>query len=338
MVLSGGLAVGGLVLKTSSLRLVLLESAALLALLLVWQSSQNRAASRVYLAAVLISAAAVISGSLLLNAGKPGWASALLSVGFAMKLGLVPLYLWLPQVAEATPASVAGLVVSVIDVVAFSELWLLKASNALPAITGLWLALAVLSALGGAILMLAQHDLKRLLAFSSIEDMGYLVLGVFAGGQWGMAGALVGVMVHALAKALLFASLVAPEAEGAVSFEQRGMAARYPLAGASFLVGMLTMLGVPLTWSFSARWRLYISAAEISPLLLFAFLLASALALLAYARALVVFWWGTSNSTTREPPIRSTALNLALLALILALFVGGLWPELIPGLSRLLGG
>jgi len=338
MALSGGLAVGGLVLKTSGLRLVLLESAALLALLLVWQSSQNRAASRVYLAAVLVSAAAVIGGSLLLNAGKPGWAAALLFVGFALKLGLVPLYLWLPQIAEATPAPVAGLVVSVIDVAAFGELWLLKASDALPAITGLWLALAVLSALGGALLMLAQHDLKRLLAFSSIEDMGYLVLGVFAAGQLGLAGALTGVMVHALAKALLFASLVAPEAEGAVSFEQRGMAVRYPLAGAGFLVGMLTMLGVPLTWGFAARWRLYISAAEISPLLLFAFLLASALALLAYAQALTVFWWGTSNSTTREPPARSTALNAVLLALILALFAGGLWPELIPALSRLLGG
>ena len=137
---------------------------------------------------------------------------------------------------------------------------------------------------------------------------------------------------------VLFASLVAPEAEGTVSLEPRGMAVRYPLAGASFLVGMLTMLGVPLTWGFAARWRLYLSAAEISPLLLFAFLLASALALLAYARALTVFWWGTSNSATREPPARSTALNAVLLGLILVLFAGGLWPGLISALSRLLGG
>jgi multicomponent Na+:H+ antiporter subunit A len=338
MALSGGLAVGGLVLKTSALRLALLESAALLALLLVWQSSQNRAANRAYLAAVLVSTTAVIGGSLLLNAGQPGWAAALLFAGFALKLGLVPLYLWLPQVAEATPAPVAGLVVSVIDVAAFGDLWLLKPSDALPAITGLWLALALLSALGGALLMLAQHNLKRLLAFSSIEDMGYLVLGVFAAGQWGMAGALTGVMVHALAKALLFTSLVAPEVEGAVSLEQQGVAVRYPLAGVGFLVGMLAVLGVPPMWGFAARWRLYTAAAEISPLLLFAFLLASGLALLAYARVLAIFWWGPSNSTTREPPARSTALNAVLLVLILALLAGGLWPELITALSRLLGG
>jgi formate hydrogenlyase subunit 3/multisubunit Na+/H+ antiporter MnhD subunit len=251
---------------------------------------------------------------------------------------LVPLYLWLPQVAAATPALVAGLVVSVVDVAAFGELWLLKASGAIPAAAGLWLALAVLSALGGAFLMLAQRDLKRLLAFSSIEDMGCLVLGVFAAGQWGPAGALTGVMVHSLAKALLFASLAAPEAEGAVDFGRRGMAARYPLAGAGFLVGMLSVLGVPPLWGFAARWRLYTAAAEISPLLLFTFLLASALALLAYARALVVFWWGAPDPAARETPARSAALNAVLLALILALVAGGLWPEIIPALSRLLGG
>jgi multicomponent Na+:H+ antiporter subunit D len=338
MVLSGALAVIGLALKTPGLRLALSEGAALLALLLVWRSSQSRVASQAYLVAVLISAAAVIGGSLRLNTGSSTWAAALLFAGFALKLGLVPLYLWLPQVAEATPAPVAALVVSVIDVSAFGDLWLLKTSGSLPANSSLWLALAVLSALGGALLMLAQHDLKRLLAFSSIEDMGFLVLGVFSAGQWGLAGALTGVMVHALAKALLFTSLTAPEAEGPVNFEQRGMASRYPLAGVGFLVGMLAILGIPPLWGFAAHWRLYASAAEISPLLLFAFLLASAMALLAYVRALAIFWWGASNNTIQKPPVRSLALNSVLLVLILILFIGGLWPEIISALSRLLGG
>jgi len=338
MLLSGGLAVAGLVLQTPGLRLAFLEGAALVALLVVWQSSQNRTASWAYLVAVLVSAAAVIGGSLLMTSGQLSWAEALLFAGFALKLGLVPLYLWLPQVAEAVPAPVAGLVISVVDVAAFGELWALGASQTFVADSGLWIALAVLSALGGALLMLGQRDLKRLLAFSSIEDMGYLVLGIAAGGQWGLAGALTGAVVHALAKALLFISLTAPEAEGALTFERRGVAARYPLAGAAFLIGMLTMLGIPPLPGFGARWRLYTAAAEINPVLMAAFLLGSALALLAYARALVAFWWGESNSLSREQPTVPGVLNAALLVLIVILFAGGLWPQWVTALSRLLGG
>ncbi len=339
MALSGVLAVGGLASANPVLRLALLECSSLAALLLVWRSSQDRIASRAYLAAMLISIVSVVAGNLLLSAGQVTWAAALLLAGFAIKLALVPLYLWLPQAAAATPALVIGLVISVVDVSAFGELWLLSSSGVFAAVSGLWLALALLSSLGGALLMLAQRDLKRLLAFSTIEDMGYLVLGVFAAGQWGLSGALTGIMVHALAKALLFASLSGPETEGAPTLDKHGMASRYPLAGAAFLVGMLAMLGVPPTWGFAARWQLYAAAAAYgSPWLLFAFLLASGMALLAYARALVIFWWGEPSAEGGSSPARLAALNAVMLVLILALLAAGIWPEMVNAFSRLLGG
>jgi len=117
--------------------------------------------------------------------------------------------------------------------------------------------------------MLGQKDIKRLLAFSTVEDMGYLVLAVTMGGVTGLTGAAAGAAVHALAKALLFASLTKIEADGApLSLPARGMASRYPAAGAAFLFGALAMLGLPPTAGYPARWRIYECAGWAGPYVL----------------------------------------------------------------------
>jgi NADH:ubiquinone oxidoreductase subunit 5 (subunit L)/multisubunit Na+/H+ antiporter MnhA subunit len=312
-------------------RLILLEGAAFVALALVWQTATARPIPHVYLLAVLLSAAAMVSGTLLLDIAPPGLAIALLLTGFTLKLALVPLYLWLPLVAEATPASVVGLIVAVVDVAAFGELLTLR--GAVPwlfAPPGPWLALALLSALGGALLMLAQRDLKRLLAFSTIEDMGYLLLGVTLGGELGLGGAMLGATVHALAKALLFASLSAAEAEGPPTLDARGLAVRYPISGAGFLLGALAMLGLPPTLGYVARWRLYGVAAQAGLPFLVGLLLATSLAMLAYARVIARCWWGPGEDTEprRREPI---PLTVALVGLSLILLLAGLWPSLVSG-------
>ncbi len=78
----------------------------------------------------------------------------------------------------------------------------------------IWLLLAVATAICGAVLALAQRDLKRVLAFSTITDMGLLTAGVVLGGQYVLAGATPEAAVRAIGKALLFASVTGPEAEG----------------------------------------------------------------------------------------------------------------------------
>jgi multicomponent Na+:H+ antiporter subunit D len=334
MVGAGLLALAGLGVEQPLLRLCLLEAAALVALILVWQTATNRAVGRVYLFVVLLSAALTIGGLLMLDTVLPQLALALLLTGLAFKLALVPLYLWLPQVAEMTPAVVVGLVVAVIDVAAFGELLALRQSVPwlfAPAIP--WLALAVLSALGGAVLMLAQRDLKRLLAFSTIEDMGFLLLGLTLGGELGLAGAVLGVIVHALAKALLFISLSTPEASGgSLTLAVRGLARRYPISGAGFLVGALAVLGIPPTLGYAAHWRLYGAAAQVGTPLLFVLLLATALAVLAYVRAIAKCWWG-SNEQGGEivggTGGESMILKITLAGLSLILLLAGLWPGLI---------
>jgi multicomponent Na+:H+ antiporter subunit A len=325
---AGLLSVLGLSFEVPFIRLALLEGAAFVALALVWKASEKRAASRIYLLMVILSAAATAGGMWAMQSARTGLVLALLITGFSLKLAFVPLSLWLPMIAEAIPAPLAGLVVAVVDVAAFGELLTLRqASPWLFAPMQLWLALALLSALGGAALMLAQRDLKRMLAFSTIEDMGYLILGVAAGGELGIKGAVLGLSVHALAKALLFGSLAAPEADGGpVTLTARGLASRCPWSAVGFLAGSLAMLGIPPLAGFAARWQLYETATRIGPVFLGALVLATALSVLAYTRALALCWWGPCELSGKREPALLVAAIVGICALLLMV---GLWPAMV---------
>jgi formate hydrogenlyase subunit 3/multisubunit Na+/H+ antiporter MnhD subunit len=324
--ISGLLALSGQIIDDHLIRLFLLEGSSLAAFLAVWKNGKRRGVRFVYLLALVLSAGAIVTGTLILDSASSDLILCLILSGFAVKLSLVPLYLWLPMVAEDTPAPVVGLIVSVVDVAAFGELLMLRQSSPwLFTLTGPWLTIALLSALGGALLMLAQNDLKRLLAFSTIEDMGYLMLGVSLGGDLGLKGAVLGITVHSLGKALLFSSLAFVESdERAPTLAMRGLAARYPISGFGFLLGALVMMGVPPTAGYIARWRLYGAALQMGLPYLLIMLLSTALALLAYSRVVALCWWGAGNDENKshEPAL----LGVPIIGLCVVLLLMGLWP------------
>ena len=335
MLASGACAIAGLLVARPTLRLALMEAASVLALVLVWRFAASPRAKWTYLVVLVASGAALISGDRLLEGGDANWARALLATGFLLKLAALPLFLWLLSMAEDLPALVTGLIVAVLDIAVFAELYLV--AQAAPWILtphGVWMGAAIATALGGAILMLCQHSLKRLLVLSTVEDIGFLLFGVAFAGTLGMSGAMLGATVHALAKALLFICISTPEADGVLDGGGRGLASRYPLSATGFLFGMLAMLGVPPMLGFAARWRLYETATQAGPAVLLAFVLSSALALIAYTLALTRFWWGPPESdgrTAPEPlPLRGTVLIL-----IVLLLAAGLWPN---ALQTLTGG
>jgi len=182
--------------------------------------------------------------------------------------------------------------------------------------------------------MLTQRSLKRLLVLSTVEDAGFLLLGVFSFNQLGVDGAIIAASTHALAKALLFVCLSGPEADGELRGEPIALAARYPVAAFGFLFGMLAMLGIPPTMGFIGRWRLYETALQINPWLAAIFILSSILALIAYVLALTRYWWGpppganphtTSEHQTEEPIL----LQAAIIELTVLLVVAGIWPNVL---------
>jgi multicomponent Na+:H+ antiporter subunit A len=333
MLLSGIAAVSATVMTQPLPRLLLLEASTLLALAMVFRVGARRA-GWIYSAVVALSALSLVAGQIALLQGNADWARALLLTGFLLKLAIVPLLVWLPAVAEAVPSLTMGLIIAVVDMAAFGELYLTASTHPeLLAPRGLLLAAAIASSLLAATLMLTESNPKRLLALSTVEDMGFLLLGVVSGTELGLRGALFAGTVHALAKALLFIALSAPEADGALSPNSRGLATRYPFSAAAFLAGMLAMLGVPPMLGFAGRWRLYQTASSMSPWLLAAFVLSSMFALIAYVRCLTTNWWGPreeEGSTTAETPL----FRLALLVLIVLLLAGGLWPDAALALTR----
>jgi formate hydrogenlyase subunit 3/multisubunit Na+/H+ antiporter MnhD subunit len=345
---TGVLAVGGLLTGAELPRLLELEGAAFLAVLLLARAGVDGPATRTYLAAAVVSAAALIGGTLLLESGPAGVVEALVLTGFAVKLALVPAYVWLPSLAARTPAALLGLVVAVVDLTAVVELAALRHTAPwLFAPHWPWTALALLSALGGVVLALAQDDVKRMLAFATVSTSGLLVLGVAHAGTFGVPGALAVAAADALAMALLFSAVAAVEAAaetdparpGPLTLTTRGAARRHPLAAAGFVAGSLTALGVPFTAGFAGHWRLYATALDAGRLVLAAFIVTTIGYVLAYARVVATVWWGGTDDEVPVPhdqprPVPVWAgepppLVAALLMLVVTVIVAGLLPQVL---------
>ena len=333
------LVAAAMLLRDGWTRRLLLDAGAFVAVALVWNPGTPEAAraARTYLALLIVSMICLTGGMLWIREGVnpplSSWNQAavgLLVIGFGLKLALVPFYFWLPGVAAAATPMTTVLIVSVVDMAAFSDLAHLRVTAPWVFAHGrsLWLAVALLSMFGGALLALAQRDLKRMLAFSTIDDMGYLLLGVATGPGIGLSGALLGALGHALSKLLLFGAVGMAEARlgRPLTLDSRGQAARCPVSGAAFIVGALGIIGVPPTFGFVGRWRLYLAGAEYGGgALVLAMALATSLALLYYARAIHRVWLGTVADTTlpREPRLATITLSvLMILVVTLGMFPG----------------
>jgi multicomponent Na+:H+ antiporter subunit A len=330
----GGLTAAGLMIANPWARLGLLEFAALLTVLIVWLTARSQSAKLTYLAVVLISAGSMLGSELLYDPQNQAWSRALLLTSIIVKLAAVPLFFWLLSLADELPAIVLGLIIAVVDMAAFAEFTI--SMQLIPsALTPqpLLLGFAAFTSLLAALLMLTQRSLKRLLVLSTVEDVGFLLLGVSSISVLGFNGAMIAACTHALAKSLLFICLSGPERNGALQGDQTGLATRYPVAAFGFLFGMLAMLGIPPTLGFIGRWRLYETALQINPLILAVFILSSIFALIAYVLALTRIWWGPANGpdaltlpdqpTAKEPFLLQTAI----VALVVLLLASGIWPD-----------
>jgi len=196
-------------------------------------------------------------------------------VGFGTKAGLVPFHVWLPEAHPAAPSHVSALMSGVM--IKTGIYGLLRVLLLLPSPPAWWgwllIAMGVASGLGGVLFALAQHDLKRLLAYHSVENIGIITLGLGVGllgvhaglplvALAGFAGALLHVLNHALFKGLLFlgAGAVA-HATGTRDLDHLGgLGKRMPWTGATFLVGAAAISGLPPLNGFVSEFLIYTGA------------------------------------------------------------------------------
>ena len=177
-------------------------------------------------------------------------ALGLLVAGFATKAGLAPFHGWLADVHTAAPGPVNALFSALMDalgVVAIARVvFQVFGTSSLP-VLGLLMGLGLASALLGGIMALAQDDLKRLLAYDTISQIGIVMIGFATGNASGVAGAVYHLVNHAAFKALLFLAAGAVVHRTGLTrlSELGGLARRMPVATAAFVLGALSIAGIP---------------------------------------------------------------------------------------------
>jgi hydrogenase-4 component F len=178
-------------------------------------------------------------------------AAGLLLLGYGAKAGLVPFHTWLADAHSQSPAPVSALMSGVLLSVAFSALLRVKSVIDLALGTGFMrtglLIAGLLTLLIAASLLAVQTDFKRMLAYSSMENMGLVAVAAAAGTELAIAALLLHVLAHGVGKALVFLAagqLQAAHDSTAIG-DVTGVLARSRLIGTSFAVGLVILLGLP---------------------------------------------------------------------------------------------
>jgi multicomponent Na+:H+ antiporter subunit D len=249
-------------------------------------------------------------------------ALAFLTVGVSLKLALFPLHLWLPNAYTYAPSAVAAFLAATATKVSVYVLLRLYYSvfgadfvfGDLP--VGVVLtALSVAAMFVASIVAIFQGDVKRMFAYSSIAQMGYITLGISIGTDTGVVAALVHLFNHALTKGALFLLLGGVAFYvGAVTFERiAGLARVMPLTTFGIVIASASLIGVPGTAGFVSKWYLVIAALEEGAWWLAVLVVLSSLLAVAYVwRFIEAAYFKAPSAQTaalREAPVSMLVLS-----------------------------
>lgn len=260
-------------------------------------------------------------------------AALLMTSGFALKAGLVPFHAWLPDVHSSAPSPVSamlsGMLIKVTGLYAMARIFFFIAPVA-RIMPDILVFLGVLSMVVGVLLALGQWDFKRLLAYHSISQVGYIALGLGLGTPLGIVGGLYHLINHAVFKSLLFLNAGAVEySAGTRDLKSAGgLAAKMPVTGATSLAASLAIAGVPPLNGFWSKFIIIIAAFQAGRY--FAGAAAAIVSVLTLASFLkvqkYVFWGKTKENflSVKEVPLSMT-LPMAALA-VACILLGVFYP------------
>jgi NADH-quinone oxidoreductase subunit N len=189
--------------------------------------------------------------------------AGLLLVGFGFKISSVPFHMWAADVYEGAPTSVTAFIATGSKAAAFAALLRVLLSAVRGASLDwtmlLWVMAALTMTLGN-VVAIAQQNLKRMLAYSSIAHVGYMLVGVVAGGALGNGSVLFYLLVYTFTTAGAFGTILLLERGGheAVRLEDfGGLASRHPLIALTLSVFLLSLVGIPPTAGFVGKFYLF---------------------------------------------------------------------------------
>ena len=185
--------------------------------------------------------------------------------GLSIKAGVVPFHGWLPDAYMSAPAPVsvflAGIVTKVAGVYTLMRLTG-EVFNNIPFISSVLMAFGALSIVIGALAAIGQSDFKRILAYSSISQIGYIILAAGIGTPLAFAGALIHFFNHASFKSLLFVNSAAVELQTGIRDINKlgGLAGRMPVTGGTSIVGFFSTMGMPPLAGFWSKLIIIVAA------------------------------------------------------------------------------
>ena len=274
---------------------------------------------------------------------------AMIVVGVMIKAYIFPLHLWQPDVYTYAPSTISSMMASVHVKVMFYMLIRMFYSvftlDFIRHFIGLDLLIcwvAAIAILAGSIWAIKQRNLKRMLAYSSVSQMGYILLGVGLSplSPWGLVGAAAHILNHAIGKGCLFMCAGAiSQQEGLKDIRDfEGLGKKMPHVCAAFTIAALSMIGIPLTAGFASKLFLIVASLDAAQYPFVAILLLSGLLNLVYFWRVIdqmyfVKHKGTENAVEVKEKGKSLPLSMVAPILILAslcIIMGIVWLTDIP--------
>jgi len=262
-------------------------------------------------------------------------------VGLGVKSALFPLHIWLPDAHANAPtassALLSGLVVKVYVVALIRIAYLTLGMDlfaALP-LRQILLVMAALAILAGSVFAIVQDGIKRLLAFSTVAQVGYIFLGFSLLSARAVEGAVWHILIHAIMKTLLFLAVgVVIQRSGFKKIsEMHGLGRRMPVTFACVALGALSMVGIPGTGGFISKLYLALGALDAGQAIFAGLILLSSLLSAVYYFPLLInaYFGHDATSKASDPPL---LVQLPLALLSLAVLFYGLMPSALLPLVR----
>jgi multicomponent Na+:H+ antiporter subunit D len=255
--------------------------------------------------------------------------SVLFIMGFGLKAALVPFHAWLPDAHPSAPAPISamlsGILIKSLGIYALCRVFY-NIIGVTPLISSIFMFLGALSMVIGVFLAIGQWDLKRLLAYHSISQIGYVILGIGLGTPLGILGGLFHLFNHSVFKSLLFLDSGAVEYSTGTRDLQRmgGLITKMPVTGTTNLVASMSIAGIPPFNGFFSKFIIIVAAVQAERYgYAFWAVLASVLTLASFMKVMKYAFFGKLKDRwekVKEVPI---FMKLSMITLALICVAGG---------------
>ncbi len=260
---------------------------------------------------------------------------ALLSVGLLFKVGAVPFHSWIPDVYQGSPTPITGFMAAATKVAAFGAL-LRVVYVALPPLHNEWRpvlwAIAILTLAVASVTAITQTDVKRMLAYSSVAHVGFILIGVIADNHAGLSATLFYLVAYSFSTVGAFAILGLIRNDDGVEDANlshwAGLGQRSPIVGVMFSMFLLAFAGIPLTSGFISKLTVFKAAAQggAVPLVIIG-VIASGVAAYFYVRVIVLMFFTEPTDDTPQVVAPGILSKIAIAVCAAITVILGIFPQ-----------